>query len=44
MTHTPDPAIINMASSNDLYVSTIAHEANKKDQSDLDDEVVINLH
>jgi len=44
VTHTPDPAIINMANSNDLYVSTIAHEANKRDQADKDGEVVINLH
>jgi len=44
VTQPTDPAIINMARSNDLFVSTIAHEANKQFQLTQGDEVVINLH
>lgn len=43
VTNQPDPDIMQLSTSNDLSVETIARQANKKD--DLDDgEVVISLH
>lgn len=44
MTHAIDPAIINMANNSDLSVAAIQHEAHKQDQSNLDNEIIINLH
>ena len=44
MTHAIDPAIINMANNSDLSVAAIQHEAQKQDQSNLDNEIIINLH
>lgn len=43
VTHQPDPAIIALASNNDLNVATIARQANKQNQEP-PDEVVISLH
>jgi PrgI family protein len=43
MTQQPDPAIIALASNNDLNVATIARQANKRNQQP-PDEVVISLH
>ncbi len=44
MTQQPDPAIIALASNNDLNVATIARQANRQNQHPPDDEVVIALH
>lgn len=47
MTPPPDPAILNLAKSNELYVDTVARHANqarKKDLPENGDEVVIPLH
>jgi len=45
VTQTPDPAILELASNDDLNVATIARQANKKGKKHPpDDEVVINLH
>lgn len=43
MTAQPDPAIIALASNNDLNVATIARQANRQSQES-PDEVVISLH
>jgi PrgI family protein len=43
VTHPPDPAIIALASNNDLNVATIARQANKQNEPP-PDEVVISLH
>ena len=44
MTPTPDPAILNLASNNDLDVATLAREAQKaKNRDSSQDEVVISL-
>jgi hypothetical protein len=43
VTRQPDPAIIALASNNDLNVATIARQANKQSQEP-PDEVVISLH
>lgn len=43
VTHQPDPAIIALASNNDLNVATIARQANRQNQEPTD-EVVITLH
>jgi hypothetical protein len=43
MTQQPDPAIIALASNNDLNVATIARQANRQNQQP-PDEVVISLH
>lgn len=40
---TPDPAILSLASSNDLNVATLARQA-KKEKGDSPDEVVVSLH
>lgn len=40
----PNPAILRLASNDDLNVATIAREANKAQPKLLDDEVVISLH
>ncbi len=42
VTPAPDPAILQLASNDDLNVATIAREANKR--KELQDEVVISLH
>jgi len=42
VTQAPDPAILQLASNDDLDVATIAREANKR--KELQDEVVISLH
>lgn len=42
VTQQPDPAILQLASNDDLDVATIAREANKR--KELQDEVVISLH
>ena len=42
VTASPDPAILQLASNDDLNVATIAREANKR--KELQDEVVISLH
>jgi hypothetical protein len=46
VTPQPDPAILNLASNNDLNVATLARQANKAHSSDEppEDEVVISLH
>lgn len=45
MTTPVDPAIINLASNDDLSVETLARQANKQNEQHLsDDEVVISLH
>jgi len=45
MTQAPDPAILALASNNDLNVATIARQANKTNKPEPpEDEVVINLH
>jgi hypothetical protein len=43
-TQTPNPAIIDLASNNDLNVATIARQINRKDQGASPDEVVVSLH
>lgn len=43
VTQSQDPAILELASNNDLNVSTIAREANKH-KEELENEVVISLH
>jgi hypothetical protein len=43
VTQAPDPAILQLASNDDLNVATIAREANKR-KEELQDEVVISLH
>lgn len=43
VTPTPTPAILDLASNNDLNVATLARQANKKTDGS-DDEVVISLH
>lgn len=43
MPSTPDPAILSLASSNDLNVATLARQA-KKQKGEAPDEVVISLH
>lgn len=43
VTPTSDPAILQLASNDDLNVATIAREANKR-KGELQDEVVISLH
>jgi hypothetical protein len=43
MTAQPDPAIIALASNNDLNVATLARQANRENQESAD-EVVISLH
>ena len=43
VTPPPDPAIINLASNNDLDVATIARQA-RKDKDEPSDEVVVSLH
>ncbi len=40
----PDPAILSLASNNDLNVATLARQANKSKNLPPDDEVVISLH
>ncbi|HVS58453.1 MAG TPA: PrgI family protein [Candidatus Saccharimonadales bacterium] len=40
--HQPSPALLELAQNNDLNISTIARQANKKEPPD--DEVVISLH
>ena len=44
MTPAPNPAIIDLASNNDLNVATIARQINRKDQGTSSDEVVVSLH
>ena len=43
VTQAPDPAILELASNNDLNVATLAREANKH-KEELQNEVVISLH
>jgi hypothetical protein len=43
MTPPPDPAILQLASNDDLDVATIARQANRH-KEELQDEVVISLH
>jgi hypothetical protein len=44
MTAAPDPAILSLASSNDLNVATLARQAKKNQGEGSSDEVVISLH